>query len=144
MYLEKLWKLVILLFQISPSNPTSHLNLVKSISLVLTRFGWIVCFIYFVVVVAKLFFFYCVKEIFGTCDETLVDKVFVLLLPDACNKLCKFVYITTKLYICPCLYKRLLQKQIDWQKSGCDDHIILVKILLFEGLSLWWSLGSSC
>ena len=67
------------------------LNLLKSNSLVLTRFRSIVCPIYFLAGVAKMFFysfffFYrSVRELLGTCRKTWGDNVSVLLLTNTWN-----------------------------------------------------------
>lgn len=70
------------------------LNLLKSNSLVLTRFRSIVCPIYFLAGVAKMFFysFFCffffyqsVRELLGTCRKIWGDNVSVLLLTNTWN-----------------------------------------------------------
>ena len=111
----------------------------KSISLVLTRFNSTVCPFYFFGRGDKTVL-WCQRNV-GTYDETWVSKVFVLLLTNNWNQLYKFVYITTKLYICSSFHKRLPQKQTDWQKSGCEYHIIFKEDFVVWRIVLMLKLG---
>ena len=79
-----------------------------------------------------------VGEVVGTRNETWVDKVFVLLLTNIWNQLCKFVYIINKLYI----YHFFPN---DSSKSGLIGNNLdmmtassLEKSLFCARLSLWW------
>ena len=96
-------------------------------SIILTTFGLDVYPFSFVAGVTKIFFLI----------------VLVILLSKTWDWLWKLVYIITKLYICSCFQKRLLQKRVD-NSLDAMNTLSSEKCLLCEELSSWWSLRLPC
>ena len=78
----------------------------------------------------KAVFLKGVREILGISEKTWEDKVFLLVLINTWNRLWKFVFIITTLYICPCFHNRPFQLFATAQKmkfsikdffSKCDQ-----------------------